>query len=403
MKKILALIIIAAAVVFSGCSNRQTPVDANQPSGLYSIYAITSQALLNSAMQEYPRREILIYTPPGYNEYDHRTNYPVLYLLHDYGGDQNYYRGLYGLAETMDELINSGEIDPMIVVTPDASTGLGGGFYTNSPDTLAGYPGQSYGGYMADFIDEVIDSVDMTYNTIRDYRYRGISGHGMGGYGAIKLAMQLLRFGSASSMSGPLSFYGSYPADTTFLGFVSMFPAMFNENGFTPGDTAGFYAITPGTGKILTNMMFAMGAAFTPHDPADPDTTFAHSFTNPLTAFNGKVDLPFDVNGNLASSVWDLWMLNDVTTMYRSGLGDIFDLQVVDLYVDAGAEDNFYFNLQSRVFGIYAADAFTEPTISHYEIYSDYGNNLPADHFTLIGDRLKDVIKFHNESFKPDL
>ena len=156
MKKILTLTIITAmALWIGGCSDRQTPVDVNQPAGLYYIYGFTSQALSNNVMQEFPTREILIYTPPGYDTYDHRTRYPVLYLLHGYGGDQNYYRGLYSIAEIMDDLINSGEIQPMIVVMPDASNSLGGGFYTNSPDTLTGYPGQSFAGKYADFIGNI--------------------------------------------------------------------------------------------------------------------------------------------------------------------------------------------------------------------------------------------------------
>lgn len=397
MKKVTGLaLILALSLAFVNCSDRELPVDAEEPAGLYYSLGFVWPSLEDNVMEEFPGKEVLVYTPPGYDTYDHRTKYPVLYLLHGFGGDHNYYRGLYGLAETMDEMINSGEIDPMIVVTPDASNGLGGSFYTNSPDTLTGYPGQSFGGLWADFIEEVVLLVDASYHTIPYPRYTGISGHSMGGYGAIRLAMESYFFGSASSMSGPLSFYGGFPNDTTFLGLVSLFPVVFAENDFTPGDTAAFYSMTPGTNKPLTNMMFAMGAAFTPHDPANPDTSFAHSFVNPLTGFRGKIDLPFDVNGLVDTTVWNYWMLNDVSTMFRAGSGDIF--AVIDLYVDAGDQDDFYFNQQSQVFRIYAADV-----IDYYEIYSGFGNSLQADHITYIGDRLRNVLRFHNESFQPDL
>jgi pimeloyl-ACP methyl ester carboxylesterase len=386
MKKTLTLV---------NCSDRGLPLDADEPAGLYYSIRFIWPSLEDNVMQEFPGREVLVYTPPGYSTYDFRTEYPVLYLLHGYGGDYNYYRGLYSLAAIMDDLINSGEIDPMIVVTPGASTGLGGGFYTNSPDTLAGYPGQSFGGLWADYIEEVVSTVDASYHTIDYWEYRGISGHSMGGYGALKLAMELPIFGSASSMSAPLSFYGGYPNNTEFLGLVSLFPPMFAENDFAPGDTAAFYSISPGVNKPLTNMIFAMGAAFTPHDPADPDTSVAHSFVNPLTGFEGRIDLPFNVDGQIDSTVWQLWLLNDVTTMFRGGGSDVFE--VVDLYVDAGDQDNYYFDEQSRVFGIYAAEV-----IDYYEIYSGSSNNLPADHITYIADRLRNVIMFHDESFQPD-
>ena len=147
MRKISGLIILLAiSLVFAGCSKRENPVVPDQPSGLYYIYGFTSEALSNNIMEDFPVREIVIYTPPGYDTHDYRTRYPVLYLLHGYGGDNNYYRGLYGVAEILDDLINSGEIEPMIVVMPDASNNLGGSFYTNSPDTLSGYAGQSFGG-----------------------------------------------------------------------------------------------------------------------------------------------------------------------------------------------------------------------------------------------------------------
>jgi S-formylglutathione hydrolase FrmB len=397
MKKKLALMIISAAAILpSGCSDRQTPVDVNQPAGLYYVYGFTSEALLDNVMQEFPTRQILIYTPPGYNTYDHRTRYPVLYLLHGFGGDQNYYKALYGLAETMDELINSGEIQPMIVVMPDASNSLGGGFYTNSPDTLVGYPGQSFAGRYADFItEEVIDSIDQNYKTIAVRKFRGISGHSMGGYGAVKLAMQRNDlFGSASSMSAPLAFnarFGNIP-DSVFHGILTFFPLVFAENGFVPNDTAAYYAIAPGTQKRLTNMMFAMAASFSPHDPANPDSSVAHHYG---PAREGRVDLPFRADGQLDSTVWGMWLLNDVSTMYLSTYAGSLDS--TDLYVDAGSSDDLYFHLQSQYFGV-----VTSEVIDFYEIYPGAGGRAPADHYSLVSERLKSAARFHDQSFQPD-
>lgn len=400
MKKIFAFLIISALVlILMNCSDRELPVDADQPAGLYFSFGFTSGALSNNVMGDFPVREIMVYTPPGYDTYDHRTRYPVLYLLHGYGGDHNYYRGLFGLAETLDDLINSGEIEPMIVVTPDGSSNLGGGFYTNSPDTLAGYPGQSFGGLYLDFIaNEVVDSIDANYKTIPLRGFRGVSGHSMGGYGAVKMAM--LRndlFGSASSMSGPLGFNARFGDVPNYIGMLSLLPVVFAENNFAPGDTAAYYAIRPGPQKTLTNMFFAMAAAFSPHDPSDPDTSVAH------LVFSGRefqVDLPFTAGtdtGGVAidSSVWGLWLANDVATMFLSVYSGVFDS--TDLYVDAGDHDDLYFNLQSRFFGVVSAEY-----IDFYEIYSGWGNRLIADHTTFIGDRLRNVLMFHDGAFQPD-
>ncbi len=396
MKKLIVLFLITLlSLAVLNCSDRDNPVDVNQPSGLYFTFDFTSQALSGSVLGDFPGRNVLIYTPPGYDTYDHRTRYPVLYLLHGYGGDHNYYRGLYGLAETMDEMINSGEIEPMIIVMPDASNGLGGGFYTNSPD--AGYPNPSFAGLYADFItDEVIDSIDFHYKTIADRRYRGIAGHSMGGYGAVKLAMERNDlFGSAASMSGPLAFYGGFPqpANPTFSGIVSLIPSVFAENGVTPGDTAGYYSIAPASTKRLTSMMFAMAAAFSPHDTSNADTSTAHYF---LPGNDARVNLPFDVNGDLDSTVWSQWMANDVTGIFILGGSAVFDS--TDLYVDAGDEDDLYLNLQANVFAIYATSPMYEVDVD-YEIYSGLGDRIPADHASMIGERLRNVLRFHNESF----
>lgn len=395
--------VLAISLLFAGCSERKNPVVPEQPSGLYYSLEVNWPSLENSVMHEFPGREIIIYAPPGYSTFDYRTEYPVVYLLHGFGGDQNYYRALFSLAALMDDLIGSGEIEPMIVVTPDASTGLGGSFYTNSPDSIAGYGGLSFGGMWEDYISEVIDTVDAGFHTIAFWRYRGISGHSMGGYGALRLAMTLLQpdslpmFGSASSMSAPLAFYGGYPNDTTFLGFASMLPYVYQENGFTPDDTTVFYSISPGTGKNLTNMMFAMGVAFTPHDPANADTSTAHRFINPVTGVSGRIDLPFTADGELDSLVWQTWLYNDVTTLFRLGYGDIFD--DVDLYLDAGDQDDYLFNLQTRYFGIYASDVINQ---DYYEIYTGTLNQVPANHVNYVGERLRDVMKFHDHSFKSE-
>jgi S-formylglutathione hydrolase FrmB len=294
----------------------------------------------------------------------------------------------------MDEMISSGQIDPMIVVTPNATNNLGGGFYTNSPVMSNG---RYYGGRMQDFVaDEVVHIIDSVYNTIPNRAHRGISGHSMGGYGAVRLALQRNElFGSVSSMSAPLAFAGQGTSDTAlFNGLWELMPMVYFENGFTPGNVSAFYNITPAPSKRLTSMMFAMAAAFSPRDPTDPDTNYAHRFST--RGFAGYIKLPFDVNGQLVSSIWDsLWMANDVTAMLlmQPGLLGVFDSTA--LYVDAGAEDDLGLNYHAQVFAGVAGAA-----VDQFEIYPGIGGGLyPADHFALISERLKKVAKFHDNAF----
>ncbi|HBC46268.1 MAG TPA: hypothetical protein DEO84_00730 [candidate division Zixibacteria bacterium] len=443
MKKYAIIFLgLIAALILAQCSKRSNPVDITAEHGRYWSLYFESDAIKGDKMTDFWWRQILVYTPPGYNPGDtltpiatavdsihpgdtiifgdttgghapdsvhiilpdtffvygdtsYGTYYPVLYLLHGYGGDHEYFKGYYNLSDILDELILSGQIRPMIVAMPNATNNLGGSFYTNSPDFGTG---QSYAGRMQDFIaNEVVHVVDSVFNTQKDREHRGIAGHSMGGYGALKLAM--LRsdlFASASSMSGPLAFYGqkTFDSTATFAGLISLMPVVFEENNFTPGDTAAFYTIKPASTKRLTNMMFAMASAFSPHDPANPDTSYMHRFTT--GQFAGALDLPFDANGQLALSVWQHWMANDVTaTLAYLPAGA---LSATDVYVDAGDHDDLYLQYQAAVFdGLITA---ANPARRYaYQIYSGSSGLFVADHMSMIHERIKEVAKFHNETF----
>jgi len=395
MKKYGLMILIALLAASSmQCSKRDNPLDPEVSHGLYWSLYFESSAIGDNVMDNYPSRHILVYTPPGYDPADTLipgdpnspgTYYPVLYLLHGYGGDHTYFKGLFDVGSIMDELISTGEIEPMIIVTPNATNNLGGSFYTNSPDFGTG---QSYAGRMQDFItEEVVAIIDSVYNTVADRAHRGVAGHSMGGYGAIKLAM--LRndmFGSASVMSAPLMFQPRGLTDTTLM---ALMPGVWQENGFAPGDTAAFYRITPGTGKRLTNMMFALAVSFSPHNPVDPDTSFAHRFA--ALGFVGYADLPFDVNGQVAPSVWAYWLANDIATIYDS-MYTVFDN--TPLYVDCGQVDQLLFQGQASAFYRVAS-----ASIDEFEIYPSIDDLYAADHTTLIAERLRRVLSFHDNAF----
>src|SRR5678815_2759658 len=62
-------------------------------------------------------RRMQVYMPPGYET--SQTRYPVLYLLHGYGGDENEWSAGGRAIQIMDNLIASGRARPMIVVMPN--------------------------------------------------------------------------------------------------------------------------------------------------------------------------------------------------------------------------------------------------------------------------------------------
>ena len=64
------------------------------------------------------KRRMSVYTPPGY---DKGKAYPVLYLLHGAGGDEEAWLTLGRAAQIIDNLIALGKAKPMIVVMPNGN------------------------------------------------------------------------------------------------------------------------------------------------------------------------------------------------------------------------------------------------------------------------------------------
>ena len=64
-------------------------------------------------------RRVSIYTPPGYE--DSKDKYPVLYLCHGAGGDENSWLDFGRAAQIMDNMIAAGTVKPMIVVIPNGN------------------------------------------------------------------------------------------------------------------------------------------------------------------------------------------------------------------------------------------------------------------------------------------
>jgi hypothetical protein len=60
-------------------------------------------------------RRMYVYTPPGY-ESSGKNRYPVLYLLHGGGGDEDAWTSLGRAPQILDNLIAQGKAKPMIVV-----------------------------------------------------------------------------------------------------------------------------------------------------------------------------------------------------------------------------------------------------------------------------------------------
>ncbi|MBN2818002.1 MAG: esterase [Bacteroidales bacterium] len=134
------------------------------------------------------KRRITIYTPPGYES--GKDKYPVLYLLHGAGGDEEAWIALGRLSQIMDNLIAQGKAKPMIVVMPNgnvtqvAAPGEGlRGFY--KPQFME--PRTMNGEYEAAFTD-IIKFIEANYRVKTDKRNRAIAGLSMGGFHSLHIS-----------------------------------------------------------------------------------------------------------------------------------------------------------------------------------------------------------------------
>lgn len=133
-------------------------------------------------------RRLTIYTPPGYES--SKEKYPVLYLLHGAGGDEEAWITLGRTAQIMDNLIAGGKAKPMIVVMPngnvsqEAAPGEGSrGFY--KPQFMM--PGTMDGNYEATFPD-IMKFVESNYRVKSGKENTAIAGLSMGGFHSLHIS-----------------------------------------------------------------------------------------------------------------------------------------------------------------------------------------------------------------------
>ena len=122
-------------------------------------------------------RKFSVYLPPDYDSSS--RSYPVLYLLHGYTDDHTGWVQFGEVLHIADKAILSGDASPMIIVMPDADTGLPG--YTNA---ISGN-----WNYEDFFFKELMPHVEDRFRIKKEKRFRAISGLSMGGGGTFLYAL----------------------------------------------------------------------------------------------------------------------------------------------------------------------------------------------------------------------
>ena len=136
-------------------------------------------------------RRLTIYTPAGYEMSGKR--YPVFYLLHGMGGDENAWSELGRATQILDNLIAQGQAEPMIVVMTNGNAALEAapgesslGWETQPTFQL---PKTMEGSFETHFPD-VVKFVDKHYRTKANKKNRAIAGLSMGGFHSLHISKQ---------------------------------------------------------------------------------------------------------------------------------------------------------------------------------------------------------------------
>jgi enterochelin esterase family protein len=145
------------------------------PHGAVAVVRYVAKSLGNA------RREMYVYTPPGYDKGTGRL--PVLYLIHG-GGDTAISWSTVGRAnDILDNLLAEKKAVPMIVVMPSGWTPSGGQVMTADATKDP---------FNDELLKDIIPFVEANYRTMATPEARALSGLSMGGIQTLNIGLHNL-------------------------------------------------------------------------------------------------------------------------------------------------------------------------------------------------------------------
>ena len=127
-------------------------------------------------------RRITVYTPAGYEQ--SKEKYPVLYLLHGAGGDEEAWMTLGRTSQILDNLIAQGKACPMLVVMTNGNAwqqAAPGEAADGMPQPAMRMAGDRPTASFEDSFGDVIKYVESNYRVIKKKEARAVAGLSMGG------------------------------------------------------------------------------------------------------------------------------------------------------------------------------------------------------------------------------
>jgi enterochelin esterase family protein len=169
--------------------------------------AVASVNYYSSALETW--RRMHVYTPPGYET--NNEKYPVFYLLHGAGDNDEAWSSVGRANFILDNLIAARKAKPMVVVMTAGHTsrlqgGRGGGGFLSPADDFA-----------RDFVHDVMPYVEKHYRVLTDRAHTAMAGLSMGGSQTLNIAIPHLdRFAYIGVYSSGL--IGEFPGEAPSTG-----------------------------------------------------------------------------------------------------------------------------------------------------------------------------------------
>lgn len=328
---------------------------AQYPNGKVVVDQLYSKLLENPGGED-PTRQVTVYLPPDYEKSEIR--YPVIYYLHGFTSSDSMTISYGKFDKLLDKAIALKKIRPVIVVMPNQNTLYRGSMYTNSSLT----------GNWQDFTAiDLVNYVDENYRTIKDKDSRGIGGHSMGGYGAIRIGMQHPEiFSSVYSMSGAFDIVKE-------LGINGESYRRIKELSTREELISGYREFVP-------NFLIVMGRAFSPNQNKPP---FYADL--PYNYQNGKV-----IVNKESLELWNKNMLHNMVDDYYD---NIIKLKAIKL--DWGRNDEFDCVILACK---KLSQKLENMGVNHYaeEYIGTHGNKI----FTNDGRAINDMLPFFDTYLK---
>ena len=295
VRRTIPLVISAASIFALGTDSFKT-ADAQKPpqsspTSVVEFVKVHGKMLEGNLEGDSPDRDVAVLLPPSYATAKNRR-YPVVYMLHGFTdkigkwfGQEKFW---INLPEVVDRANAAGAAE-MIVVMPDAYTRYEGSMYSTSVTT---------GDWESYISSELVAYIDKHYRTLARAESRGIAGHSLGGYGALRIGIR-------------------HP--DVFSTIYALNPCCLTPGFAVPPDAAsasGIEAVKTfddlAAADIVTRATFASAAAWSPNPRNPPffvDLPWRDGVQQPLVVAKWTANRPlFMVDQN----IWNLRKLRGI-------------------------------------------------------------------------------------------